>query len=107
MLGGPERLAELPAPASLQVSAWFSQGGTLPPRLLDREVCRYVFVDFGILNADCHLTPFFLFVLSAYDEYDVSPYEELKLNLVRNIEMSRMASIMAGTDDEIFTDMNV
>lgn len=35
---------------------------------------------------------------SAYDEYEVSPYEELKLNLVRNIEMSRMASIMAGTD---------
>lgn len=33
----------------------------------------------------------------AYDEYEVSPYEELKLNLVRNIEMSRMASIMAGT----------
>lgn len=37
----------------------------------------------------------------------MSPYEELKLNLVRNIEMSRMASIMAGTDDDIFTDMNV
>lgn len=32
----------------------------------------------------------------AYDEYEVSPYEELELNLVRNIEMSRMASIMAG-----------
>lgn len=32
----------------------------------------------------------------AYDEYEVSPYEELKLNLVRNIEMSRMASIMSG-----------
>eukprot|EP00066_Takifugu_rubripes_P006490 XP_003971315.1 PREDICTED: GDNF family receptor alpha-4-like [Takifugu rubripes] len=34
---------------------------------------------------------------SAYDEYEVSPYEELKLNLVRNIEMSRMASIMAAS----------
>lgn len=34
--------------------------------------------------------------ISAYDEYEVSPYEELKLNLVRNIEVSRMASIMAG-----------
>lgn len=34
--------------------------------------------------------------VSAYDEYDVSPYEELELNLVRNIEMSRMASIMSG-----------
>ncbi|CAG00576.1 unnamed protein product [Tetraodon nigroviridis] len=39
---------------------------------------------------------------AAYDEYEVSPYEELKLNLVRNIEMSRMASIMAGTDHEMF-----
>lgn len=36
-------------------------------------------------------------VVLAYDEYEVSPYEELQLNLVRNIEMSRMASIMAGT----------
>ncbi|XP_074529288.1 GDNF family receptor alpha-4-like [Halichoeres trimaculatus] len=34
---------------------------------------------------------------AAYDEYDVSPYEELQLNLVRNIEMSRMASIMAAS----------
>ncbi|XP_041865220.1 GDNF family receptor alpha-4-like [Melanotaenia boesemani] len=34
---------------------------------------------------------------AAYDEYDVSPYEELELNLVRNIEMSRMASIMAAS----------
>ncbi|XP_017293287.1 GDNF family receptor alpha-4 [Kryptolebias marmoratus] len=34
---------------------------------------------------------------AAYDEYEVSPYEELKLNLVRNIEMSRMASIMAAS----------
>uniref|UniRef100_A0A3P8WWB1 GDNF/GAS1 domain-containing protein n=1 Tax=Cynoglossus semilaevis TaxID=244447 RepID=A0A3P8WWB1_CYNSE len=33
---------------------------------------------------------------AAYDEYDVSPYEELEVNLVRNIEMSHMASIMAG-----------
>uniref|UniRef100_A0A3Q3XGD4 GDNF/GAS1 domain-containing protein n=1 Tax=Mola mola TaxID=94237 RepID=A0A3Q3XGD4_MOLML len=32
-----------------------------------------------------------------YDEYEVSPYEELKLNLVRNIELSRMASIMAAS----------
>lgn len=36
-------------------------------------------------------------VVLAYDEYEVSPYEELQVNLVRNIEMSRMASIMAGT----------
>ncbi|XP_071317446.1 GDNF family receptor alpha-4-like [Trachinotus anak] len=34
---------------------------------------------------------------AAYDEYEVSPYEELELNLVRNIEMSRMASIMAAS----------
>ncbi|XP_054899980.1 GDNF family receptor alpha-4-like [Poeciliopsis prolifica] len=34
---------------------------------------------------------------AAYDEYEVSPYEELKLNLVRNIEVSRMASIMAAS----------
>nr|XP_020454516.1 GDNF family receptor alpha-4-like [Monopterus albus] len=33
----------------------------------------------------------------AYDEYEVSPYEELELNLVKNIEMSRMASIMAAS----------
>ena len=32
----------------------------------------------------------------AYDEYEVSPYEELEFNLMRNIEMSRMASIVAG-----------
>lgn len=31
----------------------------------------------------------------------MSPYEELTLSLVRNIEKSHMASIMAGTDDEI------
>lgn len=37
-------------------------------------------------------------LFSAYDEYEVSPYEELQLNLVRNIEMSRMASIMAGRE---------
>lgn len=43
-----------------------------------------------------HVTILFTVVL-AYDEYEVSPYEELQLNLVRNIEMSRMASIMAGT----------
>ncbi|XP_031176281.1 GDNF family receptor alpha-4-like isoform X1 [Sander lucioperca] len=34
---------------------------------------------------------------AAYDEYEVSPYKELELNLVRNIEMSRMASIMAAS----------
>ncbi|KAG8008166.1 GDNF family receptor alpha-4, partial [Nibea albiflora] len=34
---------------------------------------------------------------AAYDEYNVSPYEELQLSLVRNIEMSRMASIMAAS----------
>ncbi|KAM4620333.1 GDNF family receptor alpha-4-like [Polymixia lowei] len=34
---------------------------------------------------------------AAYDEYDVSPYEELELNLLRNIEMSRMASIMSAS----------
>ena len=31
-----------------------------------------------------------------YDEYEVSPYEELEVELVRNMELSRMASIMAG-----------
>ncbi|XP_006802326.1 GDNF family receptor alpha-4-like [Neolamprologus brichardi] len=36
---------------------------------------------------------------AAYDEYEVSPYEELKLNLVRNIEMSRMASIMSASSN--------
>lgn len=44
----------------------------------------------------CHLCTDTSLVFSAYDEYEVSPYEELKLTLVRNIEMSRMASIMAG-----------
>lgn len=34
---------------------------------------------------------------AAYEEYDVSPYEELKLNLVRNIEMSQMASMMSAS----------
>uniref|UniRef100_A0A3B3ZU83 GDNF/GAS1 domain-containing protein n=1 Tax=Periophthalmus magnuspinnatus TaxID=409849 RepID=A0A3B3ZU83_9GOBI len=29
--------------------------------------------------------------------YDISPYEELKINLVRNIEMSQMASIMSAS----------
>uniref|UniRef100_A0A3B3ZUN6 GDNF/GAS1 domain-containing protein n=1 Tax=Periophthalmus magnuspinnatus TaxID=409849 RepID=A0A3B3ZUN6_9GOBI len=38
-----------------------------------------------------------VFLVSAYEEYDISPYEELKINLVRNIEMSQMASIMSGT----------
>ncbi|XP_058484356.1 GDNF family receptor alpha-4-like [Solea solea] len=38
---------------------------------------------------------------AAYDEYDVSPYEELELNLVRNIEMSRMASIMAASTPSV------
>lgn len=37
-----------------------------------------------------------LSVLLVYEEYEVSPYEELELNLVRNIEMYRMASIVAG-----------
>ncbi|XP_056267451.1 GDNF family receptor alpha-4-like [Pseudoliparis swirei] len=32
---------------------------------------------------------------AAYDEYEVSPYEELEVNL-RNMEMSRMASIMSA-----------
>ncbi|KAJ0061939.1 hypothetical protein NL108_014706, partial [Boleophthalmus pectinirostris] len=32
-----------------------------------------------------------------YEEYDISPYEELKINLVRNIEMSQMASIMSAS----------
>lgn len=45
-----------------------------------------------LTSSDRHFTS-----VSAYDEYEVSPYEELKLTLVRNIEMSRMASIMAGT----------
>ncbi|KAM6986668.1 GDNF family receptor alpha-4-like [Aplochiton taeniatus] len=34
---------------------------------------------------------------AAYDEYEVSPYEDLELELVRNNEMSRMASIMAAS----------
>ncbi|XP_075958400.1 GDNF family receptor alpha-4-like isoform X2 [Anarhichas minor] len=34
---------------------------------------------------------------AAYDQYEVSPYEELELTLVRNIEMSRMASIMSAS----------
>ncbi|KAI3373146.1 hypothetical protein L3Q82_006472 [Scortum barcoo] len=38
---------------------------------------------------------------AAYDEYEVSPYEELQLNLVRNIEMSRMASIMAAQGNHL------
>ncbi|KAJ8405445.1 hypothetical protein AAFF_G00319180 [Aldrovandia affinis] len=32
-----------------------------------------------------------------YDEYEMSPYEDLELELVRNIEMSRMASIVAAS----------
>ncbi|XP_036404705.1 GDNF family receptor alpha-3 [Megalops cyprinoides] len=32
-----------------------------------------------------------------YDEYETSPYEDLELELVRNIEMSRMASIVAAS----------
>ncbi|KAM7374274.1 hypothetical protein PAMP_006942 [Pampus punctatissimus] len=46
-------------------------------------------------NSLQHYRP--LQVCKSYDEYEVSPYEELKLNLVRNIEMSRMASIMAAS----------
>lgn len=34
---------------------------------------------------------------AAYEEYDISPYEELKINLVRNIEMSQMASMMSAS----------
>ncbi|XP_046899176.1 GDNF family receptor alpha-4-like [Hypomesus transpacificus] len=34
---------------------------------------------------------------AAYDEYEVSPYEELEVELVRNMELSRMASIMAAS----------
>ncbi|XP_061558525.1 GDNF family receptor alpha-4-like [Phycodurus eques] len=33
----------------------------------------------------------------AYDEYEVSPYEELEFSLVRSIDMSHMASIMAAS----------
>lgn len=51
---------------------------------------------FWILSCIIHVTNLSTVVL-AYDEYEVSPYEELQVNLVRNIEMSRMASIMAGT----------
>lgn len=36
-------------------------------------------------------------VAAVYDEYEVSPYEDLEVEFVRHIEMSRMASIMAGT----------
>lgn len=43
-----------------------------------------------------HVTTLIVLVILAYDEYEVSPYEELQLNFVRNIEMSRMASIKAG-----------
>ncbi|KAJ8337527.1 hypothetical protein SKAU_G00364930 [Synaphobranchus kaupii] len=32
-----------------------------------------------------------------YDEYEASPYEDLEMELVRNIEMSRMASIVAAS----------
>lgn len=65
-------------------------------------VCVYVCVVgrggelFWILSCIIHVTNLSTVVL-AYDEYEVSPYEELQVNLVRNIEMSRMASIMAGT----------
>uniref|UniRef100_A0A4W5QN98 GDNF/GAS1 domain-containing protein n=1 Tax=Hucho hucho TaxID=62062 RepID=A0A4W5QN98_9TELE len=34
---------------------------------------------------------------SVYDEYEVSPYEDLEVEFVRHIEMSRMASIMAAS----------
>ncbi|XP_063053974.1 GDNF family receptor alpha-2-like [Engraulis encrasicolus] len=33
---------------------------------------------------------------AAYEEYDVSPYADLELEVVRNIELSRMASMMAA-----------
>lgn len=59
-------------------------------------ICACVCLCVWSLRYIIHVTKHFTFVL-AYDEYEVSPYEELKLNLVRNIEMSRMASIVAGT----------
>lgn len=34
---------------------------------------------------------------AAYDEYEVSPYEDLEVELVKNMELSRMASIMAAS----------
>ncbi|XP_010765275.1 GDNF family receptor alpha-3 [Notothenia coriiceps] len=34
---------------------------------------------------------------AAYEEYEVSPYVELQLNLVKHLEMTRMASIMAAS----------
>ncbi|KAM9437492.1 GDNF family receptor alpha-4-like isoform 2-T2 [Salvelinus alpinus] len=34
---------------------------------------------------------------AVYDEYEVSPYEDLEVEFVRHIEMSRMASIMAAS----------
>lgn len=40
--GGSELTAALSPTSSLQVSAWISQGGTLPQGLLDCEVWRWV-----------------------------------------------------------------
>ncbi|XP_061595667.1 GDNF family receptor alpha-3 isoform X1 [Cololabis saira] len=34
---------------------------------------------------------------AAYDEYEMSPYQELEFSLIKNIEMSRMASIVAAS----------
>jgi len=51
----------------------------------------------GLSSLNCFIQALFIvLVFLAYDEYEVSPYEELEFNLVRNIEMSRMASIQAG-----------
>uniref|UniRef100_A0A8C7RH23 GDNF/GAS1 domain-containing protein n=1 Tax=Oncorhynchus mykiss TaxID=8022 RepID=A0A8C7RH23_ONCMY len=36
-------------------------------------------------------------VAAVYNEYEVSPYEDLEVEFVRHIEMSRMASIMAAS----------
>ena len=64
--------------------------------------CLFVcFFNFQLHNPCDKTLPCAVFFLLAYDEYEVSPYEELELNLVRNIEMSRMASIMAGTATNI------
>uniref|UniRef100_A0A3B3ZV01 GDNF/GAS1 domain-containing protein n=1 Tax=Periophthalmus magnuspinnatus TaxID=409849 RepID=A0A3B3ZV01_9GOBI len=40
-----------------------------------------------------------VFLVSAYEEYDISPYEELKINLVRNIEMSQMNQCLKAAQD--------
>lgn len=98
--GGPELAAAVSPPAGLQVSARLPPRGALSAGLLDRQVCRYLALAPGFFflqrsyRSNC--SPFLCLFFLAYDEYDVSPYEELEVNLVRNIEMSHMASIMAG-----------